>query len=864
MIELKNIVKNYVMGDTTVEALKGVSLNFRDSEFVAILGPSGCGKTTLLNIVGGLDKYSSGDIVIDGVSTKNYKDKDWDTYRNHYIGFVFQSYNLISHLSVLENVELALSIAGITKKEKRERAIKALERVGLKEQIKKRPNQLSGGQMQRVAIARAIVNNPKIILADEPTGALDSETSVQVMDILKEISKNCLVVMVTHNESLAVEYSDRIIKVLDGNIIGDNNPYVPSKEELKEQEKVANVEETQMKEKPHKKPKKIRSAMSVFTAMSLSIKNLFTKKWKTAITAFAGSIGIIGIALVLSVSNGLNAYVSNMQSETLSGYPVTVGTVAIDYNALTDYFSKNEEKSQKVDGDTQTSVYSISNMLFQFGNFNFLSSDFVDYINKYVEEDNKKGDNKNLTSFKMSYATTLQILTKSNGNVVQVNTKTTTSSTSGKTLSSTFFEGISNKDYILENYDILGTNAYYPTNKNEVALVLGSDNSIAYESLVGLGLSDGVTISPTDKTTIVEIDKFLGKEYRFLTNDDYFVEGVDSEGKMTFTPLTIDPTDKSTINTLYDSVSDNTLKITCVLRLKEDSSSSILSSGIMYLPELSEHLRADALQSKVVKETLKLGENDKLYIPFNLEVSELSAFMPAGTPQEYFKYDTCASIMSIVKSKFNTTLTKEDAMQMALQMLGASSVPNSIFLYTASFDAKKDVVNYINKWNSMDTVRNNKIVINDSAGFLTETLGTLINIVSYVLIAFSAISLVVSSIMIGVITYTSVIERTKEIGVLRSIGARKKDITRVFNSETFAVGLISGIWGVLVSFILTFPISAIIKKVAGGVITTSMAFLTIPNVLILVGISVVLTLIAGLFPALAAAKKDPVKALRTE
>lgn len=863
MIELKNIVKNYVMGDTTVEALKGVSLDFRDSEFVSILGPSGCGKTTLLNIIGGLDKYSSGDINIDGVSTKDYKDKDWDTYRNHYIGFVFQSYNLISHLSVLENVELALSIAGITKKEKHERALKALERVGLKAQVKKRPNQLSGGQMQRVAIARAIVNNPKIILADEPTGALDSETSVQVMDILKEISKTCLVVMVTHNESLAEQYSDRIIKVLDGNIIGDNNPYNPAESEIEKSKPTVEVVETGT-EKHSKKPKKVRSAMSILTAMSLSIKNLFTKKWKTAITAFAGSIGIIGIALVLSVSNGLNAYVSNMQSETLSGYPVTVGTIAIDYNALTDYFSKNESKSQEVNKDTQTSVYSISNMLFQFGNFNYLSPDFVEYINKYVEEDNKKGGNKNLTSFKMSYSTTLQILTKLNGVVMHVNTKTTTSSTRGTTLSSTFFEGISNKEYVLENYDVLGTNAYYPTNKNEVALVLGADNSIAIEDLAGLGLSEGVTISASDKTSVVDIDKFVGKEYRFLKNNDYFVKSVDSEGAISFNSLTIDPTDVVTTNALYDSVEDNKLKITCVLRLKDNSASSILSSGIMYLPELSEYLRADALESEVVKETLKLGENDKLYIPFNLEVSELASFMPAGTPQEYFKYETCASIMNIVKSKFNTTLTKDDAMQMALQMLGASSVPDSILLYTSTFDAKKDIVEYINAWNSMETQRNNKIVINDSAGFLTDTLGTLIDIVSYVLIAFSAISLVVSSIMIGVITYTSVIERTKEIGVLRSIGARKKDITRVFNSETFVVGLISGVMGVLISFILTFPISAIIKQVAGGVITTSMAFLTVPNVLILVAISVVLTLIAGLFPALAAAKKDPVKALRTE
>ncbi len=860
MIELKNISKNYVSGEMTVEALKNVSINFRQNEFVSILGPSGCGKTTLLNIVGGLDKYTSGDIIIDGVSTKDYKDKDWDTYRNHYIGFVFQSYNLISHLSVLENVELALSIAGYNKKDKRAMAIAALERVGLKQQIKKKPNQLSGGQMQRVAIARAIVNNPKIILADEPTGALDTETSVQVMDILKEISKSCLVVMVTHNENLAADYSDRIINILDGVVTGDSNPYSPSEKSIEKQNEKVEQEKAEAK-----KPKKQKSSMGVFTALGLSLKNLFSKKWKTAITAFAGSIGIIGIALVLSVSNGMNAYVGNMQSEALSGYPVTIGTVAIDYDALKSYFSSNEENKTEVDKNTQTSVYSTSNLLFQFGNFNFLSPDFVEYLNDYVKMDNNKPESQRyLTSYKMSYPVTLQILTETMGIVKQIDTKVITSSTSGTTSSSTFFEGISNKDYILENYEVLGgENAHYPANKNEVALVIGSDNSIAYNSLKSLGLADGIEIKATEKTTLVDLEKFVGKEYRFLRNNDYFIKHTDGE-EISFSCLEFNEKDVATNKSLYDSLSENTLKISCVLRLKDNSSSQILSNGIMYLPELSEYLRADAEESEVVKATRLLGINDQLYIPFNLEISELSAFIPTGTSQEYFKYDSCYKIIEIVKSKFNTNLTEDDAMQLALQMLGASDLPTSVMFYTSSFDAKKDVMDYINAWNSKTTERNNKIVINDAAGFLTETLGSLIDIVSYVLIAFSAISLVVSSIMIGVITYTSVIERTKEIGVLRSIGARKKDIARVFNAETFAVGLISGVLGVTISFILTFPISALIKKLAGGTIKTSLSFLTISNVLILVGISVVLTLIAGLFPALMAAKKDPVKALRTE
>lgn len=857
MIELKNISKNYVSGEMTVEALKNVSINFRQNEFVSILGPSGCGKTTLLNIVGGLDKYTSGDIIIDGVSTKDYKDKDWDTYRNHYIGFVFQSYNLISHLSVLENVELALSIAGYNKKDKRAMAIAALERVGLKQQIKKKPNQLSGGQMQRVAIARAIVNNPKIILADEPTGALDTETSVQVMDILKEISKSCLVVMVTHNENLAADYSDRIINILDGVVTGDSNPYSPSEKSIEKQNEKVEQEKAEVK-----KPKKQKSSMGVFTSLSLSLKNLFSKKWKTAITAFAGSIGIIGIALVLSVSNGMNAYVGNMQSEALSGYPVTIGTVAIDYDALKSYFSSNEENKTEVDKNTQTSVYSIQNMLYQFGNFNFLSSDFVEYVNDYVKLDNNKADaDKKLTSFKLSYATTLKILTQTKGVVMMVSTDSITNSTSGTTTTSTFFEGVSNRDYILENYEILGgENAHYPENKNELALVIGSDNSIAYETLMALGLSDDVEISASEKTTLVNLDKFVGKEYRFLTNNQYYTKNTDG----TFSAFNYDVKNVAENAAKYNLAADNKLKISCVLRLKDNSSSQILSNGVMYLPELSEYLRENAKNSEIVTETLKLSETDKLYVPFSLQIGELKAFISSEESKAYFNYETCASMISIVKQKFNISLTKDDAMQLALQMLGASDLPTSVMFYTSSFDAKKDVMDYINAWNSKTTERNNKIVINDAAGFLTETLGSLIDIVSYVLIAFSAISLVVSSIMIGVITYTSVIERTKEIGVLRSIGARKKDIARVFNAETFAVGLISGVLGVTISFILTFPISALIKKLAGGTIKTSLSFLTISNVLILVGISVVLTLIAGLFPALMAAKKDPVKALRTE
>lgn len=849
MIEIKNITKDYIAGDMTVRALKGVSINFRNSEFVSILGPSGCGKTTLLNIIGGLDQYTSGDIIIDGVSTKDYKDKEWDTYRNHYIGFVFQNYNLIAHLSILENVELALSIAGISKAEKRKRAIEALGRVGLKDQVKKRPNQLSGGQMQRVAIARAIVNNPKIILADEPTGALDSETSVQVMDILKEISKTHLVVMVTHNASLAEKYSDRIINILDGEVTSDTKPYKPSKQQSIDAE-----------------VNKKHSAMGLITAFMLSLKNLISKKWKTFLVSFAGSIGIIGIALVLAVSNGLNAYVANMQSNALSGYPITVGTVAIDYDSVTNYFSERDKNENASDSDDSVNAYSIGDVLFQFGNFNFLNAEFLDYMQDYV--DNDVNGKKSINAYMVSYDLNLQVLTDIGGLIMNVNTKTQTSSMSGTSSGGSFFEEIGDREFIEENYNVYGD---YPTDKSQVALVLPQNNTIAIEVLNSLGLAIGVSPTGEQKVVSINYQDLLNKEYRFFTNNEYYDEETGEDG-LVFTPKTFASildqarvsSKRDEMQALYQSIEDNTLEISCVLRAKDDTVSEVLSQGIMYTHDFANYLRQTNKESNIATETLKLGLEDNFYIPFNLEISELSYFMDAGQEQSFFKYDNAKQIINTVKEKYNVNLSKDDAIQMALQMVGASNIPSSVSFYASSFDAKKNVISHIDTWNNTEHTANNKIVYSDAAGFLTETLGSLIDIISYVLIAFAAISLVVSSIMIGIITYTSVIERTKEIGVLRSIGARKKDIARVFNSETFIIGLTAGLIGVIVSFLLTFPISAIIKGVAGGAITTQMAILTLPNAVILVLISVVLTLIAGLIPARIASKKDPVKALRTE
>jgi len=867
MIQVKKIVKEYQAGDMKIEALKGVDINFRDSEFVSILGPSGCGKTTLLNIIGGLDKYTSGDIFIDNISTKNYKDKDWDTYRNHYIGFVFQSYNLISHLSILENVELALSIAGMSRKEKKLKAIEALEKVGLKDQIKKKPNQLSGGQMQRVAIARAIVNNPKIILADEPTGALDSETSVQVMDILKDISKTCLVVLVTHNGELADRYSDRIIKMLDGELIHDSDPYDMEKENKKEQKNNKNsTEKVDLDNKKRTKNSKTHSSMSFATAFSLSAKNLISKKLKTILISFAGSIGIIGIALVLAVSNGFSKYINNMQTDTLSGYPVTIGTIAVDFDKMMQMGSNEDEKIE-IDKDKSLELYDFATLFESAGNFNYLNKDFIDYVNDYYNKDQGRDkNNRELTDLKLTYNTTMPILTKTTmygqDIVMSIDTASSVSAISGNGSSGVFVEGLNNKDYILENYDILGgENAHYPTNKNEVALVVSNNNTEAIQILQSYGYS----LEASKK--YIDFESLLGKEYKLLSAEKYYQKDGD-----TFSKLDLRLSDEKgdpilsqfpKLLSYYDFEDNETLKVTCVLRAKEGAISQVLDSGIMYLPELTDFVRENTKNSTIYKETIKLGLNDKLYFPYAPSIAELS-MIPVDFSTTFSYYTMQEIIDKISVEPYNLNLTRDDALQLALQMIGASDVPSSISIYANSFDAKQNIINYINAWNEKETDTNNKITYSDATAFLTDTLGNLIDIISYVLIAFAAISLVVSSIMIGIITYTSVIERTKEIGVLRSIGARKKDISRVFNSETLIIGFTAGFLGVFISWILTFPISAVIRKVAGGAVTGSLAVLTWPNAVILTLISTMLTLISGLVPARIAAKKDPVKALRTE
>ena len=854
MIQITNIVKNYTSGDSIVKALKGISINFRENEFVSILGQSGCGKTTLLNVLGGLDKYDEGNIKINGKSTRDFKDKDWDAYRNHYIGFIFQSYNLIPHLTVLENVEIALSIAGISRKEKREKALNALKKVGLIEQIKKKPNQLSGGQMQRVAIARAIVNNPKIILADEPTGALDSETSVQIMDILKDIAKEHLIIMVTHNQELAKTYSTRIISLLDGKVIGDTNPYLIDEAKLNTISQKAQINDT----KTGKKVKKAKTSMGFLTAIHLSLKNLLTKKGRTFMTSFAGSIGIIGIALILAISNGFTGYINKIQSDTLSGYPITISTFTVDTNSIQDAMSGTTNNTEETTSINENEIQ-ISDPLItdyaKFAKYNYISSEFVEYIKEFEAKDNERQEiSKALNQVQYSYSSPLNILTINNGEVVKVNTSVQTNPLLGSD-SSAFYEGLENDEFVKSQYDVIyGT---YPTNMNEVALVISDNNSITKSVATALGLD--VTMNDKGQYNTIKFEDIVGqngKEFKVILHDDYYTPIYDGETITEFKELNLTDSSLSSSDKMeiYNNSNNITLKISGILRIKEDMPIEIYGSGIVYSPKLTKYLNEINKSSEIVEETKNTGKFFKEYV-INISVGSVNNSYTCKNYQE---------AIILVKQLFNYDLTKNQAIEYGLQNLGCSTIPTSIKIYPKNFDGKDEITEYINNWNNSPNNVNNQIIITDATKFLSDTMGQMVNIISYVLIAFAGISLVVSSIMISIITYVSVIERTKEIGVLRSIGARKKDITRVFNAETLLIGLCSGLLGVFVSWILTFPISAIIIAVAGGAITTQMAVLPPVGAIILVLISVLLTLTAGFIPAKIASKKDPVKALRTE
>ncbi len=866
MLEISEIKKDYVLKDQSVNALKGINICFRRSEFVAILGPSGCGKTTLLNIIGGLDRYTSGDLIIDGKSTKEFKDKDWDNYRNHRVGFVFQNYNLIQHQTVLENVELALTLSGVKKAERKKRAIQVLKQVGLGDKLKSKPNQLSGGQMQRVAIARALVNDPDIILADEPTGALDSKTSVQIMDILKEVSKNKLVIMVTHNPDLANKYSNRIIRLLDGELIEDSRPY--SEEESKKEIKKYLENKEKQENVGFKKTEKKKS-MTLFTALALSFKNLMTKKGRTIMVSIAGSIGIIGIALILAVSAGMTGYIDNMQSQSLSSYPVSVSAIGIDYdsmmNTLQDgvQIGDNEEDS--------INVYDPSSSLINLGKFNYLSSEFIDYVNDYYSDASKRNL---LNDYLVSYASDMRLITHNDlSGYNAINSEVTTSALSGTT-SSLLFEEV-DQEYVLSLYEIKGTNAHYPTNANEIALVVGEDG-LSTTELASLGIDveyetdqNGEIVLDEQSQPIIkniQYDDVIGKTYKLIKNDAYY----DTETMLPHYDFSAQSViNQEILEQLYNDSNTIELTISCVLVHREDTTGSIFSNGLMYTHELAQEYREDSKNSAVVQKIKSNYLDEKgnfipgsaiktFAIPYVVNISEVSQYL--GT--EYaslFSYDSPIRMQATLKDALGLTLTDSEIIDLYLQVYGASDVPNNIYFYAKDFDAKDDIISMLDDWNSAHP--ENEIILTDSSAMITDLLGTLVDIVSYVLVAFAAISLVVSSVMIGIITYTSVIERTKEIGVLRSIGASKRDIMNVFNAETIIIGLMAGIFGILIAGILTIPISLILKSLTG---IANLAIMEPLSSIVLVIISVVLTFVAGLIPARIASKKDPVIALRTE
>lgn len=895
MLELNDIKKDYVSGSTTVSALKGINLRFRDCEFVSILGQSGCGKTTMLNIIGGLDKYTSGDLKINGVSTKNYKDRDWDFYRNNSIGFVFQSYNLIPHQTVLSNVELALTLSGVSKAERKKRAIEALEKVGLGEQIHKKPNQMSGGQMQRVAIARALVNNPDILLADEPTGALDTETSIQIMELLKEISKDRLIIMVTHNPELAKDYSTRIVRLLDGVITDDSNPY--SLEDMEADIRAKEAAKVKISEKKIKKSgKKQKTSMSFFTALSLSFNNLMTKKTRTILTAFAGSIGIIGIAMILSISNGIQLYIDRVQRDTLSSYPITLQAEAIDISSMVSSMTGNSDSEEHED---KSKIYSndimgdmINTMVKE------VKSNNLSEFKKYIE--NGSSDIKSYVSdIQYSYDVPLNIYMKDTSNgVEQLNpgtmfdsiygegaTSASSSMSSGMGMgmfsnSSVWNQLLGNQQVLDEQYDVLA--GHWPENFNEVVLVADKNNEVDDYTLYSLGLKD-----PEEVRTLFK-KMMVGESYETKKDISYtFDEILDTEFKLVM------PTDMYKYNDVTGTWDDYSkddkymtnvvnngtdIKVCGIIRPNDDAVSTSLSSGIGYTAKLTEYIIEEVKNSEIAKAQLADTSVDVFTgVPFdndrNTEITmdDVNAYMATLSPEESAQMQAMTSGMSDdqILQLFSASLkarTTDATLDSNKSKLGITDLdtPSQIDIYATDFDSKEKVQNIIKDYNKLqqdDGKEENVINYTDYVGIMMSSVSTIINAISYVLIAFVAISLIVSSIMIGIITYISVLERTKEIGVLRSIGASKKDVSRIFNAETLIEGFVSGALGIVVTLLLCIPANALIKHLTD---ISNVAQLPIAGGVILIIISMFLTFIAGLIPAKLAAKKDPVVALRSE
>ena len=769
MLQIKNVKKSYTTGTFIQHALKGVSLDFRKNEFVAILGPSGSGKTTLLNIIGGLDRYDEGDLVINNKSTKKFKDTEWDAYRNNCIGFIFQSYNLISHITVLENVEMGMTLSGVSAKKRRKKALEVLDRVGLKEHAYKKPNQLSGGQMQRVAIARALANDPDIILADEPTGALDSKTSVQIMELISEIAKDKLVIMVTHNPELAKNYATRIIELKDGELISDSNP-------IKEEEK------------NNKKFNIKKTAMNFRTALNLSFNNIKTKKGRTLLTAFASSIGIIGIALILSLSNGFDIQIDKFERNTLSSLPIIISEQSMELT---------EEKMAEINNDTTSDLESYSSEEYiyptkpateTFMHTNLLDKDYIDYIENI--------DNDLISGISYTRATALNVIGNVNGTYMQVPTNMGVFVSIPRKLDESSTNGV-----IEDNYDILA--GRIPENKNEIILVVDSKNRISTDILSYFNLD-----ASEEK---IKFDDILNKELKLVLNNDYYKQVGDFY----------------TLNTnyeeLYNSQNTETLKIVGIGRGREGNMLVASGYGLGYTEDLVNYVIEKNKDSDIVKK-----QSD---VDYNV----------------------------LTGSKFTGDDAESEKNNM-LSYLGADIIPLAISIYPKDFDSKDEIISYLDKYNESKSDEE-KIIYTDMGQMISSLSGSIMSAITVVLIAFSSISLIVSSIMIGIITYISVLERTKEIGVLRALGARKKDIRRVFNAETFIIGICSGTLGIIIARILVIPANIIIKNLTD---LKDVAQLNPVHAILLIVISVLLTVIGGAIPARVASRKDPVESLRSE
>ncbi len=868
MLKLTNIVKDYDVASQAVHALRGVSISFRPSEFVAVLGHSGCGKTTLLNIIGGLDRYSSGDLIIRGKSTKNFKNKDWDTYRNHSVGFVFQSYNLIPHQTVLANVELALTLSGVSKAQRRRRAKEALEKVGLGDQLLKKPNQLSGGQMQRVAIARALVNDPEILLADEPTGALDSDTSVQVMELLKEIAQDRLVVMVTHNPELAESYATRTVRLVDGNIVSDSAPY----EETEEERTKAVV-------------KSGRASMSALTAFSLSLSNLLTKKGRTILTAFAGSIGIIGIALILSISTGINNYIESVERDTLSSYPLTLESQTIDMSAMMGSMQQGSEQIEYKDDKIYSAnvMTGMMDLMLSSATTNNLK-DFKVFL-----ESGGNGITELTSEIRYLYSTPLNIykadlsdgIHQINPNTVFAELGIDTGDNPMASNMNVWVQLTSNRELMQTQYQVL--DGELPDRWNEVVLVVDENNRITDFTLYSLGVLDMDDLrqalqdamagkEPQIDTSTREFDfsDFLGMEFKLLPSSDYYRE---ENG------VWVDKRDDDIFLTTQLQKAE-TVTIVGIVRPNSDAVGT--TTGVIgYTGELMTHLINTINHSAVVQQQKQNPDIDIFTgLPFAdpdaepviYTMAEIEAMIPTLGEEAQTQLKGLISMMraqgktdeeiAAVISNMMTQQTSSATYQGNLTKMGVSDLddPMAINLYPIDFEAKDAIAQIIEDYNAGKD-EEDKIIYTDYVGLMMSSITTIINAISYILIAFVGISLVVSSIMIGIITNISVLERTKEIGILRAVGASKRDISRVFNAETFIVGLTAGLVGIGITYLLLIPTNFLIRNVAG---LDARAELSLIATLILVGISVGLTMIAGLIPAKKASRKDPVVALRTE